>query len=408
MKFTTAAVARLTIERGKAEQRVFDDDVPGFGIRLRATGGRTWFIQYRNRAGKSQYKPLGPLNKLSLAQARQLAKQDLARVALHGDPQQDKKRERDRAVQTLDNIAAGFLEYQRAHLKPQSFDQIKTHLTKHWQPLGNKSIHDITAFDVSHRLGQIAKERGPYAATRARATLSSFFGWAIGEGVAAHNPVIGTAKRIKETQRDRVLSDTELVAIWNACRDDDHGFITRLLILTGQRRAEVGGIRRNEINLADRKWSIPRERTKNARPHVVHLSDPAVAILTTAINRPGREDREAIFGEGVSGGGFSGWSRCKERVDQRVVAATHAKPADWRLHDLRRTCATRMADLGVLPHVIEACLNHISGHKGGVAGIYNRSLYAVETRQAFDLWGAHVEALVAGKPASNVTRMRKG
>ena len=108
----------------------------------------------------------------------------MARVALHGDPQQDKKRERARAVQTFDSIAAGFLEHQRAHLKPQSFDQVETHLKKHWQPLGTKSIHDITPFDVSERLGKIAKERGPYAADRARATLVEFLRLGDGEGLA--------------------------------------------------------------------------------------------------------------------------------------------------------------------------------------------------------------------------------
>jgi hypothetical protein len=221
MKFTTATIAALKIEPGKAERRVFDDALNGFGIRLRATGGRTWFIQYRNAAGKSQYKPLGPLSKLSLPQARQLAKRDLAKVTLHGDPQQEKKQQRARAVQTLDSIAEAFLEYQRAHLKPQSFEQVKTHLTKHWQPLGTKSVHDITAFDVSERLGKIAKERGGYAANRARATLSSFYAWAIGEGVAHNNPVVGTARRTKETPRDRVLSDAEIVGIWNACNGDE-------------------------------------------------------------------------------------------------------------------------------------------------------------------------------------------
>jgi integrase len=403
MKFTEKTIAGLKIESGK-ERREFDGEL---GIRLRDTGGRTWIIQYRDAAGKSQTGRLGSLNKLSLAQARKLAKIELAKVTLLGDPQKEKKQQRTRAAQTLDNIAAGFLEYQQAHLKPQSFEQVETHLTKHWQPLGTKSIHDITSSDVSERLGKITKERGPFAANRARATLSSFYSWAIGEGVAHHNPVVGTARRAKETPRDRVLSDAELVAIWNGCNGDDYGRIVRLLILTGQRRDEVGGIRRNEINIADRKWNIPRERTKNGRSHVVHLSDPAIAILRTAIEREGRQDREAIFGEGNSGRSFSGWSKCKERLDKRIAEATQAKPADWRLHDIRRTVATHMAELGVLPHVIEACLNHISGHKAGVAGVYNRAVYAAETRQAFDLWAAHVEALLAGKPASNVTLMRK-
>jgi integrase len=121
--------------------------------------------------------------------------------------------------------------------------------------------------------------------------------------------------------------------------------------------------------------------------------------------RPGREDRDAIFGEGDSGRGFSGWSKCKERLDKRIAEAA-SKVKSWRLHDIRRSVATHMAELGTLPHVIEAVLNHISGHKAGIAGVYNRALYANETRQALDVWGAHIEALAAGKLASNVTRMK--
>jgi integrase len=138
--------------------------------------------------------------------------------------------------------------------------------------------------------------------------------------------------------------------------------------------------------------------------HEVWLSDPALAILRQAIKRERVADRDLIFGE--TGRGFSGWSKARAALDKRLAEQTKKRVAEWRLHDLRRTVATRMADIGVLPHVIEAVLNHISGYKAGVAGVYNRSQYGPEKRQALDQWAAHVEALAAGKPASNVVTIK--
>ena len=177
-----------------------------------------------------------------------------------------------------------------------------------------------------------------------------------------------------------------------------------MLILTGQRRDEVGDMAKSEVSLAARKWNIPRERTKNGRAHEVPLPDLALGILEPAILREGREKRDLIFGDGV--GGFSGWSKAKAAIDERIAEATGAAPTPWRLHDLRRTAATQMAELGVLPHVVEAVLNHVSGHKAGVAGVYNLALYAAEKRRALDLWAAHVEAIVAGRAASNVIPLK--
>src|SRR5262249_29148016 len=152
------------------------------------------------------------------------------------------------------------------------------------------------------------------------------------------------------------------------------------------RRDEVGAMAKSEIDLTGRKWSIPSMRTKNSLSHEVPLSDPALAILKQATKRERIADRDLIFGE--TGRGFSGWSKARAALEKRLAEQTKKKVAEWRLHDLRRTVATRMAELGVQPHIIEAVLNHISGHKAGVAGIYNRAQYAPEKRQALDLWAA--------------------
>jgi integrase len=179
------------------------------------------------------------------------------------------------------------------------------------------------------------------------------------------------------------------------------------LILTGARRDEVGNLVHSEIDLSARRWLLPAARAKNKREHEIPLSDLAVSILESTLAREGREHRAAIFGDGPrrKGGsvrGFSGWSKAKAALDKRIEPPL----SPWRLHDIRRSVATGMAELGVKPHVIEATLNHVSGHKAGVAGIYNHAAYAPEKQQALDRWAAHVEAIAAGKPWSNIVPLR--
>jgi integrase len=209
--------------------------------------------------------------------------------------------------------------------------------------------------------------------------------------------VTGTNKTGEDKPRERQLSDAELSAIWNAAPASDYGRIVRLLMLTAQRRDEIGSLSWSEIEPPDDPAkaliALPAARTKNGRPHDVPLSRPALAILEDCTQRG---TRDLVFGEGL--GGYSGWSRSKDAIDKAAKLKT-----PWTLHDLRRTAATRMADLGVQPHVIEAILNHVSGHKSGVAGIYNRSTYATEKRAALDLWANHVLSALA----PNVVRLSK-
>jgi integrase len=224
------------------------------------------------------------------------------------------------------------------------------------------------------------------------------------------NPVIATNRPAELVTRDRVLTDAELAEIWHACGDNDYGRIIRLLILTGQRREEIAALGWPEVDLGRAMISLPGDRTKNHRPHEVPLSDQGLAILGAT---PHRDGRDFLFGAGA--GAFSGYSKSKAALDKRIQAARvkaagsadEARPmSEWRLHDIRRTVATRMADIGIQPHVIEAVLNHVSGHRAGVAGIYNRSLYAAEKRDSLVRWGNHVEALVSGQPARVVPLKR--
>jgi integrase len=230
--------------------------------------------------------------------------------------------------------------------------------------------------------------------------LSAFFAWAMREGLTENNPVIGTSRPYDRGGRERVLSESELAQVWRAAGDDHYGTIVKLLILTGLRREEIGGLRWNEVDLAARLIQLPPRRTKNGRVHLVPLSDPAIALLRAV---PRRADRELVFGLGSNGP--SSYSKSKRALDQRLAQDGGSLP-HWTVHDLRRSAATHMAELGIQPHIIEAILNHVSGHKAGVAGIYNRASYDREKRQALDRWAAHLMALVEGR-ASNVVALTR-
>lgn len=384
MRFTRQVVNELTIPAGKPYHIAWDEALPGFGVRINPTN-KVWVVQYR-AGGKSRRETIGRVDVIALDDARKLAKASMARAQLGSDPQADKAEEKARASVTLKIVCARYLKVAESRLKPRSFAEVQRHLERHWSPLSPLPIHKVRRADVAARLGEIAQENGRFAANRARASLSALFSWAMGEGLVDSNPVIGTNKATEEVSREHVVTDGELAAVWRACGDNDYGRIVRLLILTGQRREEVAAMTWSEIDFESALWTIPKQRSKNGREHEVPLSSLALEILKSI---PRRDERALLFGEGV--GGFSGWSRSKAALDKRI-AATGVLVRPWRLHDLRRTVATHMGDkLGVLPHVIEAILNHVSGHKAGVAGVYNKATYRTEKREALERWSRTLE-----------------
>jgi integrase len=217
----------------------------------------------------------------------------------------------------------------------------------------------------------------------------------MGEGIVDANPVIGTNKPAEAARRERVLADAELIAVWRACGEDDYGRIVKLLILTGCRREEIGGLQWSEIDAGARAIRLPAERCKNHRAHELPLSELAWRTLREAPRLSG----EQVFGRS----GFVSWSRAKHALDGQLGNAV----APWRLHDIRRTVATRMADIGIMPHVIEAILNHQSGHKRGPAGVYNHSRYVNEVRSALARWARHIEQLLIGRKLDTVVKLHK-
>lgn len=391
MRLTKTSIESLTLPVGKNELYVWDDILKGFGVKLNAGGSRNYLIQYRGRDGRTRRVVVGKVGTLTLDEARKRARGLLSGVQVGIDPHAEKIAAKVRAAVTLSSVAEAYLKQARIRLRSRSFEEVERHIKRDWQPLAGMPVNEIRRAHVAAQINAIASDGYRIKAVRARSALSAMFTWAMGEGLAEGNPVVGTNRPAEERARDRVLNEEELRAIWQACRDDTYGRIVRLLLLTGQRRDEVGSMAKAELNLSVAVWTIPSNRTKNGLAHAVPLSRPALEILAT---QPRTEGRGLMFGHGA--GAFSGWSNSKERLDKRIAASGNTM-APWRLHDLRRTVATGMANLRVLPHVIEAVLNHISGAKAGVAGIYNRATYAQEKRDALNLWATHVLALASSE-----------
>jgi integrase len=395
MKFTQSAVDKFKIEHGKAEHIEFDDAMPGFGLRVRAGDKkqhRTFIAQYKI-GSKHRRITLGNVAKVTLEDARQRAKIIFGKVADGKDPANEKAEARQTASHTVGAKIADYLEAKAATMKPRSYSETRRHLENHWKPLHGLALASIGRANVAAQVSTIAKENGPVAANRSRASLSAFFRWAIGEGLCDHNPVAGTNKQEEGGPRERALSDTEAASVWLAAPENDYGRIVRLILLTGCRRDEIGSLKWSEIDLKEKTITLPSERTKNKQAHFVPLSDIAVSIFKDI---PRRASRDFVFG--VGHGGYSGWSKSKAEIDK----AAKIKDA-WTLHDLRRTVRTGFGKLGVAPHVAEAALNHLPPK---LIRTYDRNTYAAEKRDALDKWAAHLKVAVAQATGANVTALR--
>ena len=388
MKLTAKTVASLSLG-DKADVIHFDEDLSGFGYRLRAGAGgkvkRSWIAQYR-RAGATRRVLLGS-DVLSPEQARAAAKKVLAQATLGNDPQADKHDRRDRDRLSLRSVLDEYLLHKKERLRAKTFGEVSRYLTgSYFRQLHGMPVDAVTRKDVASVLVTITRQRSPITAGLARGALQAFFVWAMQQGLVESNPVVGTAPPDMGKARERVLSDQELVAIWNACGDDDYGRIVRLLWLTGCRRQEVGGMAWGELDLERGLWTIPAARSKNGRAHTLPLMPMVLDIIAQV---PRMVSRDQLFGTRAASG-FCDWGKAKAALDARCGVS------DWTVHDIRRTVATRLADLGIAPHVIEQILNHQSGHRAGVAGVYNRSSYEREVRAALALWEDHIRSLVGG------------
>jgi integrase len=394
MRLTAATIKTLTLPEGVTDKIFFDDELPRFGVRVRAGGSRTWVVQY-SIGGKERKLPLGRVTALDPSKARSLAKDVLARVRLGEDPLALKREAHARASETLGAQLPRYLAFKRASLRPRSYAQVERHLTVHAKSLHGRALATLAndRRGVAIVLAKVAEASGPVEANMVRSSLSACCRWLMGEGLLDGNPIIATNKAAQNGARKRVLSDAELKRVWTGLDDDRYGAIVKLLVLTGLRREEIGGLRWDEIDLDRELIHLPAERCKNKRPHNQPLSSAALAI-TVALPREG----DKVFAT------FGSWGRAKERLDRKLGNAV----APWRLHDLRRLISTTMHDkLGIQPHVVESILGH-TGHQGGTAGVYNKADYLDERRRALAKWADYVEGIVTGKrPAAEVVRLRK-
>jgi integrase len=259
-------------------------------------------------------------------------------------------------------------------------------------------ISTITKRDIIETIDRVADNGSPTAANRVLAAIKTFLNWCVARDILAVSPCQGIKPPTPEKSRDRVLDDAELVRVWKAAGKIGYPFgaMVRLLIATGQRRDEVAQIQWQEIDFDKRLWTLARERTKNDTAHEVPINDIVLDILNTIPRHDGY-----VFSTNGGSTPSSNYSQNKRRLDSLLPGLP-----DWRLHDLRRTCATGLAKLGVPVHVTEALLNHKSGKISGIAAVYNRHDYKNEKIQALDAWGRHLDVLVTGKPAK-VVRLGK-
>jgi len=364
-------------------------------------------VRYRN-CGRPRKLTLGRYPGIDLSSARELARKVLVAVAEGRDPVLEKKnahreiagRERD----LFEKVAAQFLErYAKANTRESTWREAERLLNRDVVPnWKGRAVREISRRDVIELLDRKVDEGSPIMANRVLAAVRRLFGWCVERGILETSPCFGVKAPAPERSRDRVLSDLELRLVWKACDTIGWPFgpLTRLLILTAQRRDEVSEMTWSEVDLDAKVWTIPRERTKNDVAHEVPLSDATVEILRSlpiVIGKP----RYVFTTTGATPVG--GFSRAKDRIDAAVSTMTvGAEPLlRWTFHDLRRTAASGMARLGINLPVIEKVLNHTSGSFAGIVGVYQRHSFADEKRCALEKWSRFVLSLQ--QCAKNIT-----
>jgi integrase len=411
MKLEEGLAARIPVPKGKRDVMVYDTETPGFFLRKFASGRAVYGVKFSVRGQERKVALYDATIKGVLAKARKEAGDVRAKARLGTDVVADreaakeaKKAEAARAESTLGVVGKAYLEAREPEMRPRYFLEVRRHINQHWQPLHGRPIDSITRDDIVAVLNDLERDSGKVAADHALSALGTLFAWAIDQRHVNATPVLHIKKRAGKVARHRALSAAELREIWLATDavgdegerlvSEDYARIIKLLILTGQRKGEIGGLEWAEVD-GDRV-DLPGERTKNHLPHVVPLSEQASACLPAK-----RDDAVTVFGRRLDKG-FSGWSKAKAELDSAILAARRkanpkAQPMPgWVVHDLRRTAATLLRELGFADtHLVELILNHVSGTRGGVAGVYDKSERLAERRKALEAWGRWVEELVA-------------
>jgi len=424
---TTASVEKLKAHAVRRE--IPDARMPGLYLVVQPSGTKSWAVRYRH-GGRPRKLTIGGYPAFDLIAARKSASAALQAVEAGQDPAKQKRKAKQDAKlgkHERDSFAAVARLFVNRHArannrswketarllglrpdphKPSDFLMIKGGLVEQWK---DTDIGDIGKRDVLEAIDAIVDRGTGTLANRTLSQLRKLFNWCLERDVVSASPCAGLKAPAAEVSRDRVLSDDEIRWLWKAVEAQDYPFgpLAQLLLLTGQRRAEVAGMAASELDLDAQLWSLPKERTKNGEAHEVPLADAAVAILKTLPRIAG--DGYVFTRTGTTP--VSGFSRAKAALDYRMLQVARHKAKQpkkinveaWTLHDLRRTAASGMAALGIAPHIVEAALNHKSGTIKGVAAVYNRHAYASEKRQALDAWARRIEQIISGKSAKVIS-----
>lgn len=414
----TGTITKTSVDAthpGATDKMLWDDKIKGYGLKVTPAGAKIYLFQYRigGRGAKTRRYTIGKHGALTPEKARREADRIHILIRQGIDPQAEKQERQRKAIDlAFSDYADTFVDeclkvrWKRSHKDGESLLRLYAKSV-----LGSKPLPDITRADIR---AVLAPARRKVATCRNLfAVLRRLFRWAVSEGDLHSSPLDGVEAPALPQKRDRFLSDDELRLVWLGTGKMQYPFgpLFRLLIITGQRVEEVAGLDWSELHRASAMWSLPADRAKNGEASQVPLSDLAMAELDgLARGKKGKWPRSGFVFTTTDKTAVSGFSRAKARVDKEAakLGSLEDEPitiAPWRLHDLRRTLATGMQRLGVRFEVTEAILNHVSGAKSGVAGVYQRYDWGPEKRSALDAWAAHIAKLLTPTDKTNVVSL---
>ena len=374
----------------------WDEDVRGLGLRVSASGRKTWVLMYRVRGDKRLRRAtLGTYPTLTLADARDQARTDLTAAAKGRDPAAERKTERQ--AETFGELAEDYME-RYAKKRKRSWFKDRQALDRDLLPrFRHRKATGITRREVIALLEEIADRGAPVGANRTLEIIRRIYNWGIEQEIVTVNPCQRISKPGAERKRDRVLSDDEIRAVWTALEAETPRMrdLFRLRLLTAQRPGEVSRMRWEDIDMGSGWWTIPPEFSKNGLSHHVPLSPLAMDTLRQ-IEGYGNE-KGWVFPSPTGKGPLRAVWRAMGNIRKKTGA-------EFVPHDLRRTVATRMTgDLGIARLTVAKVLNHV---ETGVTAIYDRHGYDTEKRHALEAWAAHLESILSGKPkADNVVTL---
>jgi integrase len=385
----------------KNREEVADEALSGFYFRVTPNGKKSFSVLYRNSDGALRRYTVGRYPAKSLSDAREDAREIQRRVERGEDPAAEKKAEKHSAQPPKDTVEAVAEEYVKRYCKPnlRSWTETERILNKYVKPtLGKHHVRDVSRRDVRDLIDGIVDEGKPVQANRVLAAAHAMFNWAVEREIVEANPAAGIKKPTKEKARERILTDEELRKVWQTSEQLGYpaSAYIKTLILTGARRDEAREMRWREVDLDKGLWTIPGERAKNGEPHVVPLSSDMKALLEAL---PRFDGGDYVFTATNGSTPYSNVIKPKKRIER------DSGVKGWTLHDLRRTAASGMGDLGIAGETIARVLNHSERAIAGVTARYNRADQTEAKRRALEAWSQRVAEIVRGKKQDNVVAL---